>query len=94
MTSSKLFLDPDRIVAEDEKWTHYANSKRENSWKSPSQPIPLVLTSAIKQDIYASKVMLCIRWDQKGILSYELLKPGETADGTRYRDLFEKLSQI
>ena len=29
--------------------------------------------------------MLCIWWDQKGVLYYELLKPGETINGERYR---------
>ena len=29
--------------------------------------------------------MLCIWWDQKGVLCYELLKPGETINGERYR---------
>ena len=29
--------------------------------------------------------MLCIWWDQKGVLYYELIKPGETINGERYR---------
>ena len=29
--------------------------------------------------------MLCIWWDQKGVLYYELLKTGETINGERYR---------
>ena len=29
--------------------------------------------------------MLCIWWNQKGVLYYELLKPGETINGERYR---------
>ena len=29
--------------------------------------------------------MLCIWWDQKGVLYYELLKPTETINGERYR---------
>ena len=29
--------------------------------------------------------MLYIWWDQKGVLYYELLKPGETINGERYR---------
>ena len=29
--------------------------------------------------------MLCIWWDQMGVLYYELLKPGETINGVRYR---------
>ena len=29
--------------------------------------------------------MLCIWWDQKGVIYYELLKPGETITAERYR---------
>jgi len=29
--------------------------------------------------------MLCIWWDQKGVIYYELLKPSETITGDRYR---------
>ena len=45
--------------------------------------------------------MLCSWWDQKGLLYYELLKPGETVDAGRYRQqlinlnhaLIEKLTE-
>ena len=29
--------------------------------------------------------MICIWWDQKGVLYYELLKPGKNINGERYR---------
>ena len=38
-----------------------------------------------KPNIHGAKVMLCIWWDQKGVLHYELLEPGETINGERYR---------
>ena len=37
--------------------------------------------------------MLCIRWDQKGVLYYELLRPGETIDGERYRTQLIRLKR-
>ena len=44
--------------------------------------------SAAKPNIHGAKVMLCIWWDQKGVLYYELQKPGETINGERYRTQF------
>ncbi len=40
--------------------------------------------STAKPNIHEAKVMLCITWDQKGVLYYELLKPGETIYGESY----------
>ena len=37
--------------------------------------------------------MLCIWWDQKGVLYYELLKPGETINGGRYRTKIIRLKR-
>ena len=38
-----------------------------------------------RQNIHASKIMLCIWWDQRSIIYYELFKPSETITGDRYR---------
>jgi len=70
----KRFLH--RIVTEDEKWVHYDNSKR-RKWGVPGH----ASTSTAKQNIHGSKVMLCIWWDQLGVVYYELLKPTETIIG-------------
>ena len=37
--------------------------------------------------------MLYIWWDQKGVLYYELLKPGETINGERYRTQLIRLKR-
>ena len=47
----------------------------------PGQPAK----STAKPNIHGAKVMHCIWRDQKGVLYYELLKPGETINGERYR---------
>ena len=69
------------IVTGDEKWIHYDNAKRKKSCVKPGQPAK----STAKPNIHGAKVMLCILLDQKGVLYYELLKPGETINGERYR---------
>ena len=35
--------------------------------------------------------MLCVWWDQQGVVYYELLKPGETVDAHRYHQQLIKL---
>ena len=75
----KSFLH--RIVTGDEKWIHDDNLKRKKSYVKPGQPSK----STAKPNIDGAKVMLCIWWDQKGVLYYELLKLGETINGERYR---------
>ena len=75
----KSFLH--RIITGDEKWIHYDNPKRNKSYVKPGQPAK----STAKPNVHDAKVMLCIWWDQKGVLYYELLTPGETINGERYR---------
>ena len=83
----KSFLH--RIVTVDEKWVHYDNPKCKKSYVKPGQPAK----STAKPNIHGAKVILCIWWDQKGVLYYELLKPGETIDGERYRTQLIRLKR-
>ena len=55
----------------------------------PGQPAK----STAKSNIHGAKVMLCIWWDQKGVLYYELLKPGETINGEHYRTQLIRLNR-
>ena len=65
----KSFLH--RIVIGDEKWIYSA----------PGEPP----TSTTRPNRYGRKTMPCVWWDQKGVIYYELLKPGETVNTERYR---------
>ncbi|GBP65346.1 Mariner Mos1 transposase [Eumeta japonica] len=44
-----------------------------------------LLDVVAKQNIHGSKLLLCIWWDQRGVIYYEHLKPNETITGDRYR---------
>ena len=78
-----------RILTGDEKWVHYVNPKRRKSWAMPGH----ASTSTAKPNNHGDKVMLCIWWNQLGVVYYELLKPSETITGDRYRTQLMRLSQ-
>lgn len=69
-----------RILTGDEKWIYYHNPKRRKSICDPGQ----LSTSTPKRNIHDKKVMLCIWWDQKGIVYHQLLKDNETITGKLY----------
>lgn len=83
----KSFLH--RIVTGDEKWIYYENPKRRKSWVKPDEPGP----SQAKRNIHCDKVRLCIWWDIKGVVYYELLKPSETITGKVYRRQLMRLKR-
>ena len=74
----KIFLH--RIVTGDEKWLHYENTKCRKSWGKPGH----ASTSFAKPNNHGSKLLLCIWWDQQGVIYYELFKTNETITGDRY----------
>jgi len=68
-----------KIITGDEKWILHDNPKRRKSWVDLGQPS----TSTPKPNIPSKKVLLCIWWDWKGVLYYELLQPDETITADR-----------
>jgi len=42
---------------------------------------------------YGRKTMLCVWWNQKDVIYYELLKPDETVNTERYRQQMINLNQ-
>ena len=83
----KGFLN--RIVTGDEKWVHYDNPLGRKSWGMSGH----ASLSTARPNIHGAKVMLCIWWDQLGVVYYELLKPSETITGDGYRTQLMRLSQ-
>ena len=69
-----------RIVTGDEKWIFFENPKRRKSWVDLGQPS----TSTASPNRFGKKTMLCIWWDQKGVVYHKLLEPGETINTIFY----------
>ena len=87
IVSKETFLH--RIVTGDEKWIYFDNPKRQKSCLDHGQPSP----SQPVRNIHGKTALLCIWWDQKGTVYYELLKPGETFTGDRCRQQLIKLNE-
>lgn len=68
-----------RVFTGDEEWVNYVNPKNKKSYVDPGQQS----TSVPKRDIHCQKLMLCIWWDQKGVVYYELLNPNKTVTADR-----------
>ena len=79
-----------QIVTGDEKnWIYFENPKRKRSWVTSGEPS----TSIARPNRYGRKTMLCVWWDQKDVMYYELLKSGETVNTERYRQQMINLNQ-
>lgn len=83
----KSFLH--NIVTGDQKWIIYDNPQRKRQWLDPGEPA----RATPRKDMRCGKVMLCIWWDQKGVLYYELLKRKETITADRYSTQLTKLAE-
>lgn len=88
----KSFLH--RIVTSDEKWIYYENPARQKSWGLPGE----APKQTPRPNRFGKKTMLCVWWDQVGVIYFELLKPGETVDTSRYqrqlRSLLAALDEV
>lgn len=78
-----------KIVTGDEKWLYYDNPVNKKQWLDPGQA-PLLCP---KPEIHRKKVMLCVWWDSKGIIYYELLEPTKTVTADLYSQQLMRMSQ-
>ena len=84
----KFFLQ--RIVTGDEKLIYFENPKRKKSWLSAGEVGP----STPRPNRFGHKTMLCVWWDQCGVVYFELLKPAETVNTDRYRQQIINLIHV
>ncbi|CAK9796605.1 Histone-lysine N-methyltransferase SETMAR [Anthophora quadrimaculata] len=84
-------IDPflKRMVTGDEKWVTYENNSRKRSWSNRGGPAQTIA----KRGLTAKKVLLCVWWDWKGIIHYELLPSGQTLNSDLYCQQLTRLKQ-
>lgn len=83
--SREAFLK--RIITSDEKFVLYENPRRQSQWLSPGQaPIPTP-----KGDLHPRKILLCVWWDYRGIIYFELLPQGKTVTAAVYCAQLDRL---
>lgn len=77
-----------KIVTSDEKWILYENPDRHGQWLSKGEiPIPTP-----RRPIHGKKCMLCVWWDWKGIVYWEVLDYGQTVDSNYYCQQLDRLA--
>ena len=76
-----------QIVTGDEKRTLYNNVERKRSWGKGNEPPP----TTPKAGLHPKKVMLCMWWDWKGVLYYELLPENQTINSKKHCSQLDQL---
>ena len=68
-------------------WILYNNVERKRSWGKWNEQPP----TTPKAGLHPKKVMLCTRWDWKGVLYYELLLENQTINSNKYCSQLDQL---
>ena len=76
-----------QIVTGNEKWILYNNVERKRLWDKRNEAPP----TTPKAGLHPEKVMLCIWWDWKGVLYYELLPENQTINLNKYGSQLDQM---
>ena len=80
----------DTILISDKKWIVYDNVVRKRQWLNPGEapePTP-------KPPVHQKKVMLCIWWNSRGPVYWELLDPGQTVNQEVYITQLDEVKKV
>ncbi|XP_047370026.1 histone-lysine N-methyltransferase SETMAR-like [Vespa velutina] len=78
----------DRLITENEKWVLYDNSKRKRKWLSPNESP----RSTAKPGLHPKKALVCVWWSIRGIVHFEMLKPGQTVNADLYCEQLDRVN--
>ena len=90
MSAHVCILASYRIVIGDEKWILYNNFRRRHQWLGKSarpKPEP-------REEFHWKKILLCVGWDMRGIIHYELLQDNQTITAEYYCQQLKNLAQL
>ena len=74
-------------MTRDEKWILYNNVEQKRLWGKRNEPPP----TTSKAGLHPKKVRLCIWWDWKGVLYYELLPENQMINSNKYCSRLDQL---
>jgi histone-lysine N-methyltransferase SETMAR len=79
-----------RIVTCNEKWIYLNNLNLQKQWFDIRQlPVPVA-----KRERFEKKVLLCVWWNYKGLIYYELVPDGHTINKEVYSQQLEKIYMV
>jgi histone-lysine N-methyltransferase SETMAR len=74
-----------RIVTCDEKWIYLNNPGLQKQWLDKGQlPVPVA-----KRERFKKKVIVCVWWNYKDLIYYELVPDGRTINAEVYSQQLE-----
>ena len=79
----------DSILTNDEKWIMFDNTTQGSQWLGRDQ----APSGVSKPNKFVKKVMLCVWWNTRGIVHYEVLESGQTVDSALYCQQLERVNQ-
>ena len=78
------------MITGDEKLITNENMRRKRAYCEPGKPS----LSTSKQNLTLNKRMLCVRWDIRGPIHYELLKSSEKLNFEKYCQQLDDLKTV
>ncbi|XP_076166383.1 lymphocyte-specific helicase isoform X3 [Ptiloglossa arizonensis] len=79
----------DCLITGDEKWVLYDNPKRKRQWLSPNESPQ----STAKPGLHPKKALLCVWWSIRGVVHFEVLKPGQTVNADLYCEQLDRVNK-
>lgn len=88
LTSHRTYEWLSNLVTGDEKWVLYVNYNRKRQWLGKKQ----TGVATPKPDLHPDKVMLCVWWNIRGVIHWELMPENTTITSQVYCEQLDRLA--